>query len=326
MRRDRALFFCALALSRSLLPLGFVAGVISASESASSTNNPIKLSPADRVLAAQICLARQALSPGSIDGLIGPKTRAALKIFQQKEELRVTGEPDAGTLARLMTDDVLFTNYIVTTNDLARLRPVGKTWLAKSLQDRLDYETIPELVGERFMSHPNLIMRLNPGVDWMNVQAGVSLKVPKADPPAARRAAFLKIFLSDRVLEAFDESTNVIAHFPCSVARRVEKRPVGELHVATAAENPTYTFNPEIFPESAEARELGRKLVLPPGPNNPVGTVWIGLDAPAYGIHGTPHPEDVGRAETHGCFRLANWNAELLVRMVAIGTPVMIVP
>ena len=93
-----------------------------------------------------------------------------------------------------------------------------------------------------------------------------------------------------------------------------------------AAENPSYTFDPEIFPESAEGRELGRKLLIPPGPNNPVGTVWIGLDAPGYGIHGTPRPEEVGRAETHGCFRLANWNAELLVKMVTIGTPVFIVP
>ena len=140
------------------------------------------------------------------------------------------------------------------------------------------------------------------------------------------KAAFVRIWLTDRFLQAFDYNTNLLVHFPCSVARRLEKRPAGELRVTAVAGNPTYTFDPEIFPESPEAREIGRKLVLPPGPNNPVGTVWIGLDAPGYGIHGTPRPEDVGRAETHGCFRLANWNAELLVQLVSVGTPVHIEP
>ncbi len=107
---------------------------------------------------------------------------------------------------------------------------------------------------------------------------------------------------------------------------RVEKRPAGELHVTAIAENPNYTFNPEVFPESAEARELGRKLILPPGPNNPVGTAWISLDLPGYGIHGTPSPEQVGRTESHGCFRLANWNASYLVKLVWVGMPVYVEP
>jgi lipoprotein-anchoring transpeptidase ErfK/SrfK len=101
---------------------------------------------------------------------------------------------------------------------------------------------------------------------------------------------------------------------------------VGELHVAVIVPNPNYSFDPEIFPESAEARELGRKLILPPGPNNPVGTVWIGLDRPGYGIHGSPRPEEVGRTQSHGCFRLANWNAEYLLQLVRVGTPVFVMP
>jgi lipoprotein-anchoring transpeptidase ErfK/SrfK len=92
------------------------------------------------------------------------------------------------------------------------------------------------------------------------------------------------------------------------------------------APNPNYTFDPAVFPESPEARALGRKLILPPGPNNPVGVAWIGLDKSGYGIHGTPKPEDVGRTESHGCFRLANWNAELLLKMVGVGTPVLVEP
>jgi lipoprotein-anchoring transpeptidase ErfK/SrfK len=250
-----------------------------------------------------------------------------LRAFQRKENLEETGELDALTQASLMAGAPLFTNYIVTTNDLARLLPLGKNWLSKSQQERLDYETILELVAEKSQAHPNLIRRLNPGINWSNVVAGEEVTVPNASPPAPReRAAFVTIFLASRLLEVFDEGTNLLAHFPCSIAQRVDKRPVGELHVAVTAANPNYTFNPEVFPESAEARELGRKLILQPGPNNPVGTVWIGLDRPGYGIHGTPRPEEVGRTESHGCFRLANWNAEYLLRLVAVGTTVYVEP
>ena len=84
------------------------------------------------------------------------------------------------------------------------------------------------------------------------------------------------IHLSDKFLEAFDAQTNLLAHFPCSIAAQVEKRPVGELHVVVIAPNPNYTLDPELFPESAELQAIGHKLILPPGPNNPVGVAWIG--------------------------------------------------
>jgi lipoprotein-anchoring transpeptidase ErfK/SrfK len=112
--------------------------------------------------------------------------------------------------------------------------------------------------------------------------------------------------------------------FPCSIARDKAKRPVGELHVANAAENPNYTFKPELFAEDAESTTLSGNLLIPPGPNNPVGVAWLSLDRPGYGIHGTPNPEDIGRTESHGCFRLANWNARKLVGMVTIGIPVTV--
>jgi lipoprotein-anchoring transpeptidase ErfK/SrfK len=96
------------------------------------------------------------------------------------------------------------------------------------------------------------------------------------------------------------------------------------MFVEVLAPDPNYTLNPELFPDSEEGRQLGRKLILPPGPNNPVGTAWIGLNRSGYGIHGTPEPEKVGRTESLGCFRLANWNAELLLSLVRVGTPVYI--
>jgi lipoprotein-anchoring transpeptidase ErfK/SrfK len=279
------------------------------------------------VFEMQVALARRGLSCGSIDGLIGPQTRAALETLQQQEHLEVSGQLDNATRACLLLKEAPTTEYQVTSNDLARLQPLSPTWLGKSKQTALEYETVLELVAEKAQANPALIRRLNPDLDWAGVAPGTTIEIPKVGYPApARRAGFVTIRLGAKILEAWDLNTNLLAHFPCSIARQMEKRLVGELHVEVIAYNPNYTFDPENFPESAEARELGTKLVLPPGPNNPVGTAWIGLDKPGYGIHGTPRPEQVGRTESHGCFRLANWNAEYLARLVAIGTPVYVEP
>jgi lipoprotein-anchoring transpeptidase ErfK/SrfK len=225
----------------------------------------------------------------------------------------------------LLLDAPAFTNAIVTSNDLSRLRPVPPTWLGKSQQPRLDYATMLELIAERHRAHPSLVRQLNPAVEWTNVIAGQSLIVPSVPTPVLpARLAFLRIRLQDRILAGYDLRTNLLLQFPCSIAARLEKRPLGRLEVVVIAQDPAYTFNPAVFPESAEGRRLGRKLTIPPGPNNPVGVAWIGLSRPGYGIHGTPRPEDVGRTESHGCFRLANWDAAFLVQLVWRGLPVYV--
>ena len=283
--------------------------------------------PVQNVFEAQLALARLGISPGSLDGTAGSRTRQALLAFQQRENLPATGDLDASTRGRLLLTVPPLTNFIVAADDLARLRPLGKGWLEKSQQDRLDYETILELAAEKAQSHWRLIRQLNPAVDWTNLVAGTSLTIPNAGlPPVREKAALARIRLEERTLQVFGEGANLLAHFPCSIAAFAEKRPAGELHVVTIALDPNYTFDPDNFPESAEARQLNRKLILPPGPNNPVGTVWVGLDKPGYGIHGTPRPEQVGRAESHGCFRLANWNAEFFSRLVWVGMPVRVEP
>lgn len=282
----------------------------------------------ERILAAQVALGRRAISSGPFDGVTGPQTRAALQAFQEVEKLPATGWLDDTTQAALALATPLYTNYVVTEDDLGALQPMGKTWLAKSQQTSLAYETILELVAERTHSNIKLVRWLNPQVDWARVPAGTELKVVSAEfPPVERKAALIRIHLADRKLIAYDAETNLLVHFPCSIAARVDKRPLGEeLHIAAIAPNPNYTFDPAVFPESAEAQQLGRKLILQPGPNNPVGTVWLSLDKPGYGIHGTPKPEEVGRTESHGCFRLANWNAEYLLKLVTVGTPVSVEP
>jgi len=278
------------------------------------------------VLEAQLALARLGISPGSLDGAAGSQTRTALRVFQSTRNLPVTAMLDAETRQELRLSAPPFTSYTITSNDLARLHPLPTDWLGKSKQSALDYETILELVAEKGWCHPGLIKQLNPGINWTDVAAETVVRLPNVErPPVRRHAAFLQINLSEKTLEAFDSGTNLLLHFPCSIAQRIEKRPVGELHVAVVALNPDYLFDPENFPESAEAQKIGHKLWLPPGPRNPVGTAWIGLDKPGYGIHGSPRPEQVGRTESHGCFRLANWNAEVLARVVTIGMPVYVI-
>ncbi len=276
-------------------------------------------------LAAQVELSRRGFSCGSLDGVRGLQSAAALKAFQKNEGLKETGELDRATREVLQLTAPVLTEYVFTVLDLAAIRPVPTTWLGKSQIDVLRHGTALELVAERFRSNPKLILKLNPGLDWETLLPGQSIVVPSAEPviPAAK-VARIHVYLAEHILQVVDESGRILAHFPVSIARNVEKRPVGELHVAVVIPDPNYTFDPEVFPEVPEGRELGRKLIIPPGPNNPVGVAWIGLDRTGYGIHGTPEPEKVGRTESHGCFRLANWDARTLLKLTWVGMPVMV--
>jgi lipoprotein-anchoring transpeptidase ErfK/SrfK len=283
--------------------------------------------PVRDTLEMQVALARRAISPGAIDGANGSQTHAALVTFQHLENLSASGVLDTNTRAQLTLDAPVLTNYTVTADDLAGLQPIGKTWLEKSQQSSLAFETELELIGEKAHANPALIKKLNPGVDWTKVIAGTTVQLPDVNyPDPDDKAAFVVIHLSQRYLEAFDAQTNLLAHFPCSIAAKVEKRPVGELQVVVVIPDPNYTVNPELFPESDELQKLGHKIVLPPGPNNPVGIAWIGLNRPGYGMHGTPVPEQVGRTESHGCFRLANWDAAYLLKLAWVGMPVNVEP
>jgi lipoprotein-anchoring transpeptidase ErfK/SrfK len=310
------------------IPTNTVTPVVTANTNAETvTANPGGFPrPVHGGLELQVALAREGISPGSVDGAVGSQTRAAIMAFQRSHDLPVTGKLDAATKAELTLDGPLLTTYTVTSDDLARLQPLGKTWLEKSQQSALEYETILELVAEKAHAHPALIKQLNPDLDWNYVKPNTVVKITDISyPDITDKAALVVIHLADKYLEAFDQETNLLVHFPCSIATRVEKRPVGELHVQVVISHPNYTFDPAVFPESPEAQAIGHKLVLPAGPNNPVGIAWVGLDKPGYGIHGTPSPEEIGHTESHGCFRLTNWDAEYFSKLAWIGLRVEVV-
>ncbi len=290
-----------------------------------AVNRPTR--PVTDTFEAQLALDQAGFSPGSIDGVYGNQTRQALLAFQQKERLSMTGRLDAETKSRLRLIGEPHRYHTVTEIELAGLAPVPESWTDRSRRTRLGYESILELVAEKSHASPAFITLLNPGVNWSSVTAGSRVRVPNAAPipSIGEKAAFLRIRLSEKTVHAFDQNNRIVAHFPCSIAANFANRPQGQLKVTVLVEGPNYTFDPKRFPNTPEAKFMVTKLILPPGPNNPVGAAWIGLDAPGYGIHGTPEPEKIGKTGSLGCFRLANWNAKRLIKMAWIGMPVHVV-
>lgn len=283
--------------------------------------------PVQDWLEAQIELHRRGFSCGSIDGVSGGQSAAALRAFQRSAFLEETGRLDTPTREALLLTAPALTTHTFAAQELAVLQPVPETWLGKSERDQLGYGSALEFAAERYRANPKLLRRLNPAMDWEQPLPGMTIEVPAIGRvQLTGSAAQLHVKLADRVLQVNDAEGRIIGHFPVSIARAVDKRPLGELHVTVVIPDPNYTFDPAVFPESAEGQTLGRRLILPPGPNNPVGVAWLGLDVPGYGIHGTPEPEKVGRTESHGCFRLANWDARTLLAVAWVGLPVFVEP
>ena len=188
--------------------------------------------PVESWLEAQIALARRGFSAGPIDGVGGAQSAAALRAFQQHTALRPTGWLDEPTRTALTLDTPPLTQLVLTTADLAGLQPTGKTWLEKSEQPALAHETALELVAERTHASTRFIQALNPAIDWATVPAGTHLSVPDiALAPFASGAVRIEIRLAEHVLQVHDADDRILAHFPVSIASKVEKRPVGELHV-----------------------------------------------------------------------------------------------
>ena len=278
-----------------------------------------------RVVAWQIALDRIGFSPGLIDGMLGPKTRLATREFQRVRGLPQSGQLDNATTEALGVDPAnAFGRYTIVQADLNEIGPAPESWLARSKLQRLGHASLVEVIAEKFHCHTRLLATLNPGRNIANMKPGDRVVVPsvseREDWP---RASAVEINLSSKVVRLIDNERRLIALFHCSVAANESNLPSRDTRVSTIVENPWYTFDPAMYPEVDEG--ITGKLSIPPGPRSPVGRYWIGLELRGYGIHGTPQPEMIGRTGSRGCFRLTNWDARRVSKMVRVGTPVRFV-
>jgi lipoprotein-anchoring transpeptidase ErfK/SrfK len=288
----------------------------------SLTGSSAQEAPPPPIVTLQVALDRNGFGVGPIDGVDGPRTQGALADYAQR-----VGLDPADAAARLAAEvpEPLRT-VRVEAADLAAVGTAPEDWLEASASPAMAFTSLAECLAERYHASPRCLERLNPGWTSSAPAEGLALRVPDVTavaPPGP--AALLEIDCAAFRLRAYGEGGELLASFPCSTALDVTRIPTGELRVVSFAPNPIYVFDPANFPESARAQAIGRKLIIPAGPNNPVGVYWMTLSRPGFGLHGTSKPETIGRPESHGCFRLTNWDIVTLAALVRAGTPVRIV-
>jgi lipoprotein-anchoring transpeptidase ErfK/SrfK len=286
-----------------------------------AANQPASTHGAAGILRAQILLDRAHFSPGEIDGVEGSNHRRAIRGYQRAHGLRETAMLDVQTWAMLNTEaPMVIVSYALTAEDVGQ--PTAKLpadMMAQAKLKSLGFESILEALGERFHASPALLKQLNPGADF--TKAGTRILVPNiADTVPLPKVSKVVIDKSDSTLAAFDAAGKLVAQFPVSSGSRRDPLPIGQWTITGVAVDPTFHYNPDLFWD-ADPRHA--KATLPPGPNNPVGTRWIDLSKPHYGLHGTPTPSSIGKTQSHGCVRLTNWDVERLASAVAPSMPVL---
>ena len=269
----------------------------------------------------QIALEREGFSPGIIDGKSGPKLALATAEFQRRLGLAVTGALDAATREKLGVGlrEPLQTYSIRATDEMQITGTIPQDWNAKAKMQRLGYASLTDVVAEQFHCTRGLLERLNPGVKIDSLFCQCEITVPAIEQGKSIRGSRLQIHLGQKVIRVLDREGKVAALFHCSIAKDEAKRPSGTANVVSITSNPAYSFDPAMWPE---VNNVTQKLLIPPGPRNPVGVCWIALTLSGYGIHGTPTPEMIGKTGSHGCFRLTNWDATRLGGMVEVGMSV----
>lgn len=271
-------------------------------------------------LHAQVLLDRAHFSPGQIDGEVGSNQKRAVSGFQAARGLKVTGELDDATWKALQPDSAPpLVRYTLTAEDVAGpFNPVPKGPAEQAKLKALGFGSVEEALGERFHASPELLKTLNPGVDLG--KAGSVIQVPNIAVTPLAKASKLVIDKSDSTLRLFDAEGKVYAQFPVSSGSRHDPLPIGKWKILGISRDPTFHYNPKLF---WDAKAGDSKAVLPPGPNNPVGVVWIDISKPHYGLHGTPEPGHVGKTESHGCVRMTNWDALQVADAVDASVPVV---
>ncbi|WP_439477779.1 L,D-transpeptidase family protein [Brevundimonas sp.] len=280
---------------------------------------PAAYAPDAGMVRLQILLDRSRFSPGVIDGLGGENTRQAISAWRKANDLGEGGAADADLLQRLAAADAgpVMARYALSAADVAGpFSPPPTGELSDLARDGVNFTSPLERLAERFHVTEALLRGLNPGVDFR--RAGQTITVPAVNDTPLTGVARIVIDKTERSARAFDAAGTLLAFYPATIGSSERPAPSGTVTVVGVAPAPDYTYDPErVSYDRGETR-----IVVPAGPNNPVGTVWIDLSRDTYGIHGSPDPSRIGKTASNGCVRLTNWDAEQLAAGVKPGVVV----
>src|SRR3954471_24529589 len=270
----------------------------------------------------QVLLDRARFSPGVIDGRGGDNLDKALAAFEKAQGLNEEGRLSKEAFERLAatSSEPILQEYAITEQDLKGpfVEKIPRKMEDMAKLDRLGYTSPVEELAEKFHMDESLLKALNPGKDFE--KAGTTILVANArnDKPG-EKVGKIVVEKSQHALRALDKDGKLVAFSPASIGSEEKPAPSGSYKVERVAQNPTYTYNPKYKFKGVKS---DKPFTIKPGPNNPVGAVWIDLSLESYGIHGTPEPTKVGKTYSHGCVRLTNWDVKQLSAMVEKGTPV----
>jgi lipoprotein-anchoring transpeptidase ErfK/SrfK len=269
------------------------------------------------IVKLEIMLDRAGASPGVIDGFDGDNLHKAVRAFEAMAGLTVDGKVSSDVIGKLQTGNPLIGSYTITDKDVADLVPEIPTDYAEMAKLKfLGFTRVTEELGERFHMDEDLLKALNPQAKFVT---GESIAVADPGPDEEAQVAKIEADKGDRQVRAYDADGKLLAAYPATIGSDDNPSPTGTHLVDAIVHMPNYTYNPDVNFTQGNNTE---KLIIPPGPNGPVGSVWIDLTEPTFGIHGTPEPSKIDKTNSHGCVRLTNWDAEELSKMVAKGVPV----
>jgi len=268
----------------------------------------------EKDLRVQVLLDRSGFSVGQIDGNPGSNTSRAMAAYE-KQRVGGAAVAQAGLHALTADNAPTLVDYTITAEDVkGPFVKVPVDMMAKSKLATLGYTSVAEKLGERFHCSPALLKSLNPGKRLD--RAGETIRVPNVRTEIAAKAAKVVVDQSDGSVSALDAQGAVLARYPATMGSEHDPLPLGTWKILGVTHDPPFNYNPDLF---WDAKAAHTKAKIAPGPNNPVGVVWIDLSKEHYGIHGTPEPSTIGKTESHGCIRLTNWDAAELAKMVSQG-------